>query len=54
VNPEDQTVLILQLQTGAYTKVGIFQGERSLISLEIPQLQLTAAQLFTAGERTEP
>jgi hypothetical protein len=29
VNPEDQTVLILQLQTGAYTKVGIFQGDRS-------------------------
>jgi len=43
-------VLVLQLQTGAYTEVGIFKGERSLTSLEIPQLQLTAAQLFAVGE----
>lgn len=50
VNPEEQTVLVLQLQTGAYTEVGIFKGERSLTSLEIPQLQLTAAQLFAVGE----
>ncbi|MEX0270270.1 Uma2 family endonuclease [Leptolyngbyaceae cyanobacterium UHCC 1019] len=54
VNPEEQTVLVLQLKAGAYIEVGTFKGERSLLSLKIPQLQLTATQLFAAVELSNP
>jgi len=46
VDPEAQTVTVLQLQNGSYGEVGVFQGNQSIASPAFPELHLTADQLF--------
>ncbi|MDX2099056.1 MAG: Uma2 family endonuclease [Leptolyngbyaceae cyanobacterium bins.59] len=50
VNPDDGTVLVLEWQAGHYVEVGRFQGDQLIQSLEVPQLRLTAGQVFAVGE----
>ena len=46
IDPNVQTVLILQLSQGNYQEVGSFSGESQLLSPQFPTLNLTAAQIF--------
>ncbi len=46
INPDLQTVLILELSDSNYREVGSFLGEAQLLSLQFPTLNLTAAQIF--------
>ena len=46
IDPELQTVLILQLSEGNYREVGSFSGESKLLSPQFPKLNITAAQIF--------
>jgi Uma2 family endonuclease len=49
VDPEQQTVTILQWQDGNYREVGVFQADDRLISPTFSTLQLTPAQIFQLG-----
>jgi Uma2 family endonuclease len=53
VNPENQTVLVLELTAQGYTEVGSFVGSESLKSPQFPELTLTPAQIFVAGSQNE-
>ncbi|MDX2212196.1 MAG: Uma2 family endonuclease [Oculatellaceae cyanobacterium bins.114] len=46
IDPEEQTVTVLQLQDGAYIEVGTVKGSEAIASPEFPELQLTADQVF--------
>lgn len=46
IDPNLQTVLILELSDGNYQEVGSFFGESQLLSSQFPTLNLTAAQIF--------
>jgi len=46
VDPEAQAVTVLQLQNGSYGEVGVFQGNQPIASPALPELHLTADQLF--------
>jgi Uma2 family endonuclease len=46
IDPEAQTVTVLQLQNGSYEEVGVFQGDELINSPTFPALQLTTDQLF--------
>jgi Uma2 family endonuclease len=46
IDPDLQTVLILELLDGNYREVGNFLGESQLPSPQFPTLNLTAAQIF--------
>jgi Uma2 family endonuclease len=48
IDPEAQTVTVLQLQHSGYREVGQFQGNRSIVSPALTNLQLAAAQLFSS------
>lgn len=48
VEPEAQTVMVLQWQTGSYEEVGLFKGDDLINSPTFPDLKLTANQLFQA------
>ncbi|MGA7934638.1 MAG: Uma2 family endonuclease [Kovacikia sp.] len=43
VNPETQTMTVLQLQNGSYGEVERFQANEGIVSPMFPELQLTAA-----------
>lgn len=47
VDPNAQTVLILELSDGIYHEVGNFGSESRLVSPQFPQIDLTTAQIFT-------
>ncbi|NJK76567.1 MAG: Uma2 family endonuclease [Richelia sp. CSU_2_1] len=49
VDPQEQLIVIFQLESGQYVEVGIFQGTQAIQSPTFPQLNLTAVQVF-AGE----
>jgi Uma2 family endonuclease len=49
VDPEVQTVLVLELMGNAYTEVGNFSGEERILSPQFRELNLTPAQIFTSG-----
>ncbi|MBD2081956.1 Uma2 family endonuclease [Leptolyngbya sp. FACHB-17] len=48
VDPQTQSVTVLQLEAGAYQEIGAFQGDRVISSSTFPMLNLTPAQIFSA------
>lgn len=46
INPETQTVLILELSEGNYRQVGNFKGESQILSPQFPELSFRTAQIF--------
>jgi len=46
VDPQEQMVAVLRLESGEYVEVGVFQGEQTLVSPTFPQLSLTAGQVL--------
>ena len=46
IDPNAQTVLILQLSENNYREIGSFTGESQLVSPQFPALELTPAQIF--------
>jgi Uma2 family endonuclease len=46
VDPQEQMVAVLRLESGQYVEVGVFQGEQALVSPAFPQLSLTAQQVL--------
>lgn len=50
VDPQPQTVTVLQLQKLMYVEIGVFSGvDRRIVSPTFPQLELTAEQIFRSG-----
>ncbi len=52
IDPDAQTVLILELSANNYTEVGRFSGKSQLLSLQFPKLNLTAEQIFDSDNRS--
>jgi Uma2 family endonuclease len=50
INPQDQTVLVLAQNGQGFAPVGTFAGDRVVMSPQFQSLNLTAAQLFEAGQ----
>jgi Uma2 family endonuclease len=50
VDPEEQAVLVLRLEQGEYLEAGRYTGDRPLQSPTFPALNLTAAQILSAGQ----
>ncbi len=50
VNPADQTLLVLAQDGQGFTALGTFAGDRPIKSAQLAELNLTAAQLFAAGD----
>ena len=48
VNPQEQTVLVLEQNGQGYNPLDTFAGEQPITSPQFPELNLTAAQLFAA------
>ncbi len=48
IDPEAQTVLILQLTGNTYTEVGNFSGSEQVLSPQFKKLNLTVTQIFEA------
>ncbi len=46
VDPQEQMIAVLRLESGEYVEVGMFQGEQALVSPTFPQLNLTAQQVL--------
>ncbi len=46
VDPQEQMIAVLRLESGEYVEVGMFQGEQTLVSRTFPQLNLTARQVL--------
>ena len=46
IDPEQQTVMVLELQTGKYIEIGTFRGTDRIKSRSFPKLNLTAEQVF--------
>ena len=49
VNPDTQTILVLELTGNNYTEVGSFKSEDRLLSPQFKELNLTAAQIFDSA-----
>ncbi|MBD1863458.1 Uma2 family endonuclease [Trichocoleus sp. FACHB-46] len=50
VDPQLQTVLVLELSGDVYTEISTLQGEDQMRSPQLEELNLTVSQLFTAGQ----
>ncbi|MGG6264678.1 Uma2 family endonuclease [Leptolyngbya sp. AN03gr2] len=46
IDRENQSITALTLEGEEYTEVGVFEDDRTIVSPQFPQLQLTPAQLF--------
>jgi Uma2 family endonuclease len=46
IDPSSQSVMVLALQGDDYSEVGTFRGGDSIVSPTIPELRLTAKQVF--------
>ena len=53
VDPEAKTVLILKLTGNTYIEVASFCGNARVLSPQFSELNLTAAQIFEAGNQVE-
>lgn len=49
INPQDQTVLVLEQNGQGYNPLDTITAEQPITSPQFPELSLTAAQLFAAG-----
>ncbi|MFO7030489.1 hypothetical protein B9T07_10710, partial [Limnospira fusiformis CCALA 023] len=49
VDPQTQTILVLEITDTGYTEIGIFAGDNLVISPQFTQLELTASQVFNPG-----
>ncbi|HHP7229943.1 MAG TPA: Uma2 family endonuclease [Xenococcaceae cyanobacterium] len=49
VDPNEQTILVLELKGKTYTEVGSFLGQEQVRSPQFPQLELTAATIFASA-----
>lgn len=49
IDPPQQTVTILELINDVYQEVAIASGAEPIHSIQVPALNLTAAQIFAAG-----
>jgi Uma2 family endonuclease len=49
IDPQNQTVTVLVLETGDYVERGIFRGNDPIISPTFPTLQLTPGEIFAAA-----
>lgn len=49
LDPENQSITVLQLQEANYVEVGSFRGNDSIISSAFPELRLAAEQMFQYG-----
>jgi len=50
VDPPEQAVLVLRLENGEYVEAGHYTGDRPIASPTFPALNLTAAQILSAGQ----
>ncbi|WP_277876152.1 Uma2 family endonuclease [Trichocoleus sp. FACHB-262] len=50
VDPQQQTVLVLELSGDVYTEISTLQGEDPMRSPQFGELNLTVAELFAAGQ----
>jgi len=50
VDPQEQQVTVLQLQGESYVEVGAFVGEEAIVSVQVPEVVITAAQVFESVE----
>ena len=46
IDPTDQTVMVLSLAGETYREIGVFGAQRTLASVEFPDLALKAGQIF--------
>ena len=46
IDPIDQTVMVLSLAGETYREIGVFGAQRTLASVEFPDLALKAGQIF--------
>lgn len=53
IDPQQQTVLVLELTGGVYTEVNSFQETDPIRSSQFEGLDITASQLFAAGDVAE-
>lgn len=49
VNPENQTIMVLSLASGAYEEVDVFQGNDASRSAILPGFAVTVASVFAAA-----
>jgi Uma2 family endonuclease len=49
VDPNTQTILVLELTGNNYQEIGSFSGEEQLVSPQFKKLNLTAAQIFDSA-----
>ena len=49
IDPEAQTILVLELVNRTYTEVGNFSGQKQVQSKQFSQLNLAAAQIFASA-----
>ncbi|MET0114199.1 MAG: Uma2 family endonuclease, partial [Limnospira maxima] len=49
VDPQTQTILVLEITETGYTEIGVFAGDNLIISPQFRQLDLTASQVFNPG-----
>lgn len=50
IDPDSQTVTVLQLETDIYIESGVFRGEAPIQSVTFGTLPFTATQILQAGE----
>ena len=46
VDPQEQMIIVLRLESDQYVEVGVFQGEQVLVSPTFPQLSLMVQQVL--------
>ncbi len=51
VDPNAQTILVLELTENTYTEVGNFSNEEQILSPQFKELNLTAAQIFASANQ---
>lgn len=52
LNPETETIEVLELKNGKYVEFGTFQGSTPIQSPNLKALTFTAEQVFSAGRQT--
>ncbi len=51
LDPDDQVVIVLRLQSGLYVEVGQFRENQRVLSPSFPELMLTAEQVLRLGAK---